>query len=260
MAENLIRVITLTGADDSVKPSDLLVIENRYSTPLSIEWGILASKSQMGNYRFPSEKWLNELKPFSSKLNLSLHLCGKWVRDLLIGELSFDPDLVEGYQRIQLNFHAERTECNPQGFAECLDIIRLWNPDVQFIFQIDGAQGNKHLDAVRQIDEVAHLDLVPLFDVSGGAGIVPKDWPEPLPGYYFQGYAGGLGPDNLHEEIVRIKAAATSTGSTPRDGIWIDMETRIRSNNDRLFDLDKVDHCIRAAISAQEFPKVEVKS
>ncbi len=42
--------VTLTGADDSVRPAELVEISQQY--PL-VEWGILFSKSQQGTARFP---------------------------------------------------------------------------------------------------------------------------------------------------------------------------------------------------------------
>jgi phosphoribosylanthranilate isomerase len=77
------------------------------------------------------------------------------------------------------------------------------------------------------------IDAVPLFDLSGGAGILPEQWPEPIEGVYC-GYAGGLSPENVAEQLEKIEAV------TPNARIWIDAETHVRSNGDQLFDLEKV--------------------
>ena len=45
-------------------------------------------------------------------------------------------------------------------------------------------------------------------------------------------YAGGLGPDNLEEELKRIEEVAGDRT------IWIDMETKVRSDGDRIFESD----------------------
>lgn len=45
------------------------------------------------------------------------------------------------------------------------------------------------------------------------------------------GYAGGLGPENINEQLYRISSVA-------KGPIWIDMETRVRSQYD--LDFDKV--------------------
>lgn len=85
------------------------------------------------------------------------------------------------------------------------------------------------------------IDAVPLFDVSGGTGIVPDQWPPAIDGLYC-GYAGGLGPETITRGIERISAAA------PGQTIWIDMETRVRSNADSVFDLDKVKQCLELSL------------
>jgi len=50
--------------------------------------------------------------------------------------------------------------------------------------------------------------------------IVRSEWPQPLP--IPCGYAGGLGPDNIQQELGRIAAVA---GARP---IWVDMEGKLR--------------------------------
>jgi hypothetical protein len=233
---NLDRV-TITGPDDSIRPEDLIGLTKEFPF---VEWGILHSASNRGNNRFPSHKWMCDLQDLAGKehLPLSLHLCGRYVRELLFGGipesvLTFLPM----FRRVQLNFHAERNECHPKSFFEALK--KISEGQREFIFQLDGALGNQHMDAVRAIGE---LNTFGLFDVSGGAGILPTEWPSPI--YYrdmrpdYHGYAGGLGPDNLAEQMPLIGKAAKGCR------FWIDMETRVRSDNDRQFDLAKVRKCL----------------
>jgi len=258
--------VTLTGADDSVEPEDLLEISRMFPF---VEWGILVSRSSSfaGRARFPSVKWVKRLfeaveaakmgTGFGPKYQFSCHLCGEWVRDIFSGNQSepllqrewpwllptcyanYDPGL---FQRVQFNFHAQKGHSCPP------DASRLSLGLKQAIFQIDGANDFLFEWAVN-----AGANAVPLFDMSGGAGIVPNEWPvdEPYPyrlatsarrPEYF-GYAGGLGPDNLKEECTRIFKAAGSRR------IWIDMETKIRSRDDHVFDLDK---CIKVLSIAKE--------
>lgn len=47
-------------------------------------------------------------------------------------------------------------------------------------------------------------------------------------------YAGGIGPDNIQQELRRIRQVAQG------HKVWIDMETKVRSNSDNLFDFNKV--------------------
>ena len=58
MTEKIIRVVTVTGADNSIRPEELVPIAKDYPF---VEFGILLSKKQQGGKRFPSRDWLEEL-------------------------------------------------------------------------------------------------------------------------------------------------------------------------------------------------------
>jgi hypothetical protein len=238
--------VTITGADDSVSVAGLLELSREFPF---VEWGILVSMSHGGvvpfDPRFPSNEWIRRLQEATrpqQQVQLSLHVCGHWTRQLLLGINEIPLWLLHCFQRVQLNFHAENTHCRP---AELHQALLALGPR-QFIVQIDGALGNQHLQsvyAVNAVNDVSMVDAVPLFDVSGGAGIVPSEWPQPQymntdVEHCYHGYAGGLGPDNLEEQLPLIGAAAGNTR------IWIDMETNVRSDHDRKFDLAKVRRCL----------------
>lgn len=241
--------VTITGPDDSIDPKAIRELSREFPF---VEWGILVSANHFdtGGPRFPSHAWINRLKeevrdierfPCEDRMKLSLHVCGRWVRELLLGNVCVPPALIEGptFMRVQLNFHAQREQCDPDKFYSAL----LALGQRQYIFQIDGGNGNRHLDGVYMRNEVLSVDAVPLFDISGGAGILPDEWPKPQymeagDGFAYHGYAGGLGPDNLEQQLPLIAAAAGDAR------IWIDMETRVRSDDDQQFDLAKVRRCL----------------
>lgn len=232
--------VTVTGADDSVKPLDLLRLSERFPF---VEWGILVSGSQQGGARFPSQQWLGDLRLFAlgvpaDQLQLSMHVCGRWVRDICEGvfttllaevlpnEMGYS--LWSRFQRVQLNFHAYAHKIKAPAFY---DALRRMCGGQQVIFQCDGV--NDHL--VLTADENGE-DVVPLFDKSGGAGVVPGEWPRPIRNRrLYTGYAGGLAPHNVVDELMRIAAV-----TEPDDRIWIDCETHVRSEDDRRFDLGRV--------------------
>ncbi len=134
--------------------------------------------------------------------------------------------VLDCFQRVQLNFHAythllsddfmgeAKRQCNERGW--------------QLIFQVDGV--NDHLVSNAYDDGV---NAVPLYDLSGGAGIVPESWPGQMGGIY-SGYAGGLGPHNVLDELRRIENVATGD-------IWIDMERRVRVEDDSALDCAAVE-------------------
>lgn len=236
--------VTITGADGSIRPHQLIELTRKYPF---VEWGILVSKAQEGMPRYPTIEWIRDLQTVArtEPMALSLHLCGRYVRQLLIGTNEMPAGLADGFERIQLNFHAERVECSPIDFARALDQFGKR----AFIFQIDEANGNGIFEAM--LDDRG--DVYPLFDTSGGAGILPGKWPQAMyevaeagqqatdakPLYH--GYAGGLGPHNLAEQIPLIAKAAGEAR------FWVDMETKVRSRADRQFDLEKVEACLKLA-------------
>lgn len=223
--------VTFTGADDSIDPAVLASISQQYPY---VEWGILFSPKHQGSPRYPSDGWLDGLLDVAqgtrALFKLSAHLCGGWVRELMSGQCTEQrfrfraeySDLWPFFQRVQLNFHAERQRIAPGLVSTLVDAQR------SFIMQCDGENDVMVREFARQTRMVS-----PLFDTSGGAGIVPHHWPKPWPGVYC-GYAGGMGPENVHGVIKDIEAVAGNAT------IWIDMERRVRSEDDRLFDITKV--------------------
>lgn len=226
--------VTITGADDSTRPSELAV--NSYTGYPFVEWGILFSASKQGGHRFPSKEWLQSLKSvkeLNPKMKLSAHLCGRYVRDLV--ERGRDswfkdyPELWHIFDRVQLNFHGKWHKISKEFLRALSNYQRK-----QVVFQVDGVNDGAWV----QCQTVC--DAVPFFDASGGAGVKPSEWPKPFPGLY-NGYGGGLGPDNLTTEIPRILVAAGG------QRIWIDMETKVRSEDGSRFEIEKVDRCVLAA-------------
>lgn len=217
--------VTFTGADDSIDPAELVKISEKYPF---VEWGILFGRAQ-GRSRFPSEKWLLELRKVRPlTMQLSAHLCGQWVQDLVFGaDFSWADrysNLVPIFQRAQVNFHGRYHQTN----FVFVNLLSLWNERIKFILQCDGVNDS----TVLRLAQAGWC--VPLFDTSGGAGIIPKKGrPKAWKGIYC-GYAGGLGPENVAEQIFKIEEAAG------KERFWIDMERLIRSEDDQTFDLEKV--------------------
>lgn len=235
----MITKVTITGADDSVKPQDLVDIQKEFPF---VEWGILLSRSNFNRSRYPSKDWLTELEETKAgnfdDLTLSCHLCGAYVRELLSGnvnfvfkELGFIWNL---FDRFQINTHGQ-----PHNYemTTLYYFLRTFK-DREFILQYDAV----NTQLIEDITQLGAINVSALFDISHGAGILPEQWPKPLT-YAKCGYAGGLSPTNLKSQIDLIEDIV---GDTP---IWIDMETHVRSRNDREFDLKKVRECLE--ISSQ---------
>jgi len=231
-----ITKFTVTGADDSVHPYQLIDLAEEFPF---VEFAILLSRNSMGNTRFPSREWIHHLVGdcLDRSMNFAGHICGAWVRELLMGRwpthdfLNIDDDFQEFFQRWQINTHAV-----PHKF----DTVKLWeivqtleNHGQTIIFQHD----NVNTEMIECMGD--HKNVAALFDLSHGAGVLPEAWPKPLA--IPCGYAGGLSPENVAGQIEKI---ATIVGDRQ---IWIDAETKLRSPDDQIFDLGKVRAFLEAA-------------
>jgi hypothetical protein len=220
--------VTITGADDSTSIPQLIDLSEEFPF---VEWGILVSRRQEGSYRFPSREWMGRLTDVSDRLQLSMHICGGWVRQIFVGELHWSdlPDLLHCCQRLQINTHAER-HASTVALLSQLESQK----DKQIIFQWDGV--NDHLIYAA----LAHgLNVAALFDTSGGAGILPTEWPAQTTKFPC-GYAGGLGPGNVVENIRKIESLCSAP-------YWIDMERRVRTHDDSALNMDAVKEVLRLA-------------
>jgi hypothetical protein len=169
MNSKLTRV-TLTGADDTVDPDELLEISEAYP---NVEWGILIG-SQHG-HRFPSQTWIislmNGVRELRNKPNLSLHICGAHLKRIAAGKpLDLPNGMLDIFQRCQLNWHGE-----PQGdifdnIMNAFDAMPSWSPEV--IFQLDKAND----DLAPEMS--GRMIMSGLFDLSHGAGVLPEEWPK----------------------------------------------------------------------------------
>ncbi len=230
--------VTVTGADDSVSPTDLGELQKQFPF---VEWGILVSKGKTfpaGTTRFPSVQWMQKLDE-SLRLRMSVHLCGWWVRRICAADLmwlrtTYDIALLIGCaERVQLNFHGHFHEL-VRPLKKLAKELTLWWPGKQVICQVDGAND----DIVSNLYDLG-ARVAGLYDRSGGAGQLPEAWPGPLRGIP-AGYAGGLSAENVEEQLVIISELVD-------DPIWIDVETHVRSDNDQQFDLGKVEAFLKAA-------------
>lgn len=228
--------VTITGIDDSTDVKHLADLTEEFPF---VEWGVLVSATQFGvGARFPSRSKIVYFCREIPKDRLSMHICGGWIRSMLLGTNPLSKNLHEGFGRIQLNFHGIDYACDPEFLIKAL----LEFGQSQIIFQVDGRRGCKYLDYVKKFDSESKVNAVPLFDTSGGAGVIPKEWPiADIHCFPYYGYAGGLGPDNLAQQIPLIAQAAGDCR------IWIDMETKVRTPDDRKLDLDKVRQCLKIA-------------
>lgn len=210
---------TLTGIDAGVDLSELWALSAQNTL---VEWGVLLSHGRAGAGRYPPLAWIRDLAQEIRARpgpRIAVHVCGEAVDHLLAGDQRLI-DLLQPFHRVQLNLRQRRDTAMQLRFL--LQALPHWD----FITQSNAANAGLW-QAVRDLP--GHQIL---FDSSGGCGKLPQVWPDAPQGADapLVGYAGGLGPDNLRQQLPAIARAA---GGRP---FWVDMETRLRSASDR-FDM-----------------------
>lgn len=214
--------VTITGADDNTSVKEMAALSAEFPF---VEWGILVSKKREGTRRYPGSDWHGLLWNESSdqyesgnRMKFSMHVCGSWARQIFAGETNWSELPLTKYlaTRIQIN--------GTPGTSSTGKSLAAWKTLKQYIVQYPRAH-----DFIAG-GRVCGFDMVPLFDESGGEGIVRESWPPPVDGAYC-GYAGGIGPDNVVDVVGKINSACKSP-------FWIDMEGRVRTDDS--LDMDKV--------------------
>lgn len=251
--------VTITGADDRVDIDDL--IERSYQFPW-VEWGVLISIKRQGTSRYPSIDWLNTLATkwldaqheTPCAFRLAAHFCGATARDTIAGDPQhLDVPYMRAFRRVQLNGYVAGTKHEWHAGGPLRRLANHRDRFIEFILQARTVD-DLH-EALLDATNIGRASV--LFDASGGRGIGSDGgWPEDardVTGFDVPiGYAGGIGPDNVHDVLSAVGK---------RKGMWIDMESGVRTpmgagpDVDRLadrFDLTRVDQVLLAVQQALE--------
>lgn len=221
--------IVLSGANEYTDAEALISLCGKLSF---VEIGIQVSgdKAFFGSARY---WWIHTLVHYSSpKIPLALHLNKNWVEDFCTGKLP--PELETFlkfrhhngkpvFERIQLNFKIGR-EKTPD-MDTLLATMRRYQPGHKFILSYNDS--NKEF--IRQIYKSGFAIDALLHDSSFGEGISPAQRAAPVFADVYQGYAGGLSPDNVTDELDKINAVV------PRGKcFFIDAEGKLKGEDGHL--------------------------
>lgn len=217
-------ILTLTGIDERTDVSWIDKMNTKFRLPSSgrsgLEFGILLSPKDQASPRYASMQTITRFSPLYPH-TIAYHLCGGYARMVLSPNWTDLCSLVnfDLINRVQVNTKDDSAEAilTLQQFSAHIGkpVIMQWRGD--------------------HFPYIANLSL--LQDNSGGRGVLETNWisrhytsllvrPQPV------GYAGGLGPDNIREELPRIVNAS-------KGNFWIDCESSLRT--DDWFDQDKAE-------------------
>jgi hypothetical protein len=223
-----LTLVTLTGADRHTDPRALATLSARFPF---VEWAVLSS-AERREARYPDESWMAAFLAACAGTHVAVHLCDAHVDAFVAGDTAIRARAA-AFGRVQLNFSQRATPKSPDVLR---DAIAAFAGRVILQHNADNAA---LIDALSRDG----IDFDVLFDASSGKGLRPESWPAPLPRVRC-GYAGGLGPANVADELPRIAAAAGDRE------FWIDMASSLREPGTGAFSVDACERVLEAAASA----------
>ena len=217
-----------------------------------VEIAIQAHPSKMSP-GMPRYQWTQELMQLvkglqfynSRNINLAVHVNKEWCAEICkTGKFPAELQTILSQRytlfpcktvigRIQLNIPADAV---PK--ADVDNMIQLFdeNRDYKFIIQYN----RNTEDLVKKIRYFSYVPFSTLYDASGGRGISPGTWREPVFVSGDQGYSGGMSPENVAENLDKISAVVPFG----RD-VWIDAEGKLKT--DDKFDIGRAQQYIMNA-------------
>lgn len=217
---------------------------------LNVELGIQAHPSAM-SHGMPRNTWLNGLLDISKKLpdplNIAIHVNYQWCSLMCDGYLP--PEIAEWFyiedpktkkpliKRWQLNIGDGTNIFNAHNLSK---IIKN-HPNREFILPVNNRPAVQ--TAVQELNDTgAQFSL--LYDSSYGVGKSPDTWLPPAYPNHAQGYAGGLGPENITENLEKISAQLPDDYTT-----WIDAEGKLMIPGTRQFDINRARGYVNGALN-----------
>lgn len=237
--------VTLTGADDGTNPEAMIELSRKYPF---VEWGILVG-SKSGIDRYPSPFWFELMRECvngerTAKVRMAMHVCGSPLRVAMShGVLHLPRETFETiplFDRFQFNINGMRIPDQNAGLPGLAILSQGTLVGKEIIIQLDGTK-----DWILHDLFLAKVNVSGLTDKSGGRGETPPAWPAAIEGFKI-GYAGGLGPHNIADELPAIYKAAN-------DPFWIDMESKIRTRGPVLLQEDDTNVTEAAAGTREVF-------
>lgn len=250
MEQEELKFITCSGANEFTDIKGMIALSEEF--PI-IEWGIQVSgkKCSIGSLRWD---WIHELQNTlqhrKQLINLALHVNADWVENFTRDErLEYElgsllelknPEGGPLFSRVQLNFKIGRERMPIENILT--GWMFAYQEDRRFIFSYNDE--NKMF--IHRLYKNGLRDFDVLHDSSHGEGISAQQWKEPA---FFdedilQGYAGGLSPDNVMDEVTKIRKVLLYDRA-----FYIDAEGKLKGD-DKHLSLDKCREYVLNALKA----------
>lgn len=224
-----LSTIVLSGANEHTDAQAIISLCKNCSYLAELGIQVSGEKAYYSSGRY---WWLQLLCHLATPdINIALHLNKDWVEDFCAGKIPPEletflalshPDGSPKIKRIQLNFKIGR-EKKPDLYTLLSTMKRYARHD--FILSYN----DSNQDFIRQIRKSGFKIGALLYDSSFGEGIAPSKRPAPVFNDVYQGYAGGLSPDNVVAELEKI-----DTVVPPGKSFFIDAEGKLKGEDGHL--------------------------
>lgn len=224
-----LSTIVLSGANEHTDAEAIISLCKDFSGIAELGIQVSGDKAYYSSGRY---WWLQLLCHLATPdIRIALHLNKDWVEDFCAGKIPPEletfltlshPDGSPKIKRIQLNFKIGREKA-PNVHTLLCTMKRYARHD--FILSYN----DSNRDFIRQLRQSGCKIDALLYDSSFGEGIAPSIRPAPVFDDVYQGYAGGLSPDNVLKELENI-----NTVVPPGRSFFIDAEGKLKGEDGHL--------------------------
>lgn len=238
-----LETITCSDMREYNEIDDIIDLGKRY--PMA-EFAIQAHPSKFLGW-MPRYIWFDTLAHAArvNDIKLAMHVNAEWRAEISRGNIPYEIKRMWDWRRNNGKPVIGRVQVNINGGKDSFrfyadkvaDIIRAY-PDIEFIFQYTPRQRRR----LKKLDSTG-AEFSMLFDASGGRGISPKAWRAPVMENHKMGYSGGMGPDNVAENLSKINLVVPANRN-----IWIDAEGQLKDPDTKQFDTRRAEQYIQNAL------------
>ena len=224
--------ISCSGANEHTNIRELADAFGNLFYP-EIVMGIQVS-GKKASYETPRYLWLERLYKYLEKtdtyLNISLHVNEDWAERFLEGDVAEELNHflrtnhsqgIPFIKTVQLNFKLSDKIEKDIDADVLIETMRRY-PRQDFILSCNRYNNN----FINRIYNESSYKFLCLYDESFGEGIIPAQREAPLFEDRLQGYAGGLSPDNIIEELQKIEKLVDNDTE-----IFVDAEGKLKDTD-----------------------------
>ena len=233
--------VSCCGANENLNIEEVIGLL-KSNDKIEIGIGVSKEKCYFKSKRFDWIIRLQErLRQEKLSQKIAFHVNGQWAKEIVaLGNNLND------FTRVQLNVIGSGYKFERDELFTLSNLIESQKDEKSFKFILPAnLQSIKFLRGLRNYTKFFDV----LYDSSFGKGIQANNFFSLFPDQ-LQGYAGGLGPENIQEKLEEIDKVQPY--ALP---IWVDAENKLKNDNCNTLDLNKAKIFATNALTRNDFDK-----